>query len=89
MPCCVVVQLEAGAPRAYVFPDRASARAWYDAYLERWHQGGNLVFRTPTERGPFVTVYGHDRVAAVFLARREDVDDAGIAWFDAEHSQRQ
>jgi hypothetical protein len=83
MPGCIIVQPKAGAPRAYVFPDRKSARAWYDQYQERWNEGGNIVFHTPTQRGPFITAYGPDRIADLRLAHREDIDEAGIAWFDA------
>jgi hypothetical protein len=83
VPRCVVIELKSSAPRAYVFPDAESARAWYDRYQERWSEGGNVILTTPTADGLFTTVYGAERITSLRLECHEQVVEIGLSQFEA------
>jgi hypothetical protein len=84
MPRCVIVELKSGKSCAFRFPAPQPASAWFDIYSARLRDGGCLIFRTPTPRGPFITVLTSDRIASIRLARPEEIDSADTISFNAE-----
>jgi hypothetical protein len=84
MKSCVIVELKSGKSWAYRFPAPQSASSWFDTYSARLRDGGCLIFRTPTPRGPFITALNPERIASIRLADAQEVDSAEIISFEAE-----